>query len=165
MMRTGLQVMAAIAVIMAVVSGCTTVKSQVPEEEFLALVSGTWVNDEGGERFPPGMAELDFRKVVVQTDGTLQNFKNVEDALATFTTKPEYADIWRDGQGNLWYMCGHNFMGTWPCYELAKISDSGRVFERLIRTEPYGEWRGNRPLKNWAPEDEGQYLYYIFYRR
>lgn len=108
-----------------VVAGSCASANRVSRKDYRFL-SGTWINEEYNTH--PFKARL-----VIRPDGTFVVYSRTTD-----TTKDEIGhfvvvDKWTDSEGNIWYKThvwgGVMVEGKPSAYELARLSDSGNIWE------------------------------------
>ena len=90
----------------------------------------TWVNTSYTSGEPP-------QKLIFSFDGTFASYntKKTNDALKRGMYS--IAKKWQDLEGNIWYQIKMEGPKSETKYQLAKISDDGKVLEFICKTDKY----------------------------
>jgi hypothetical protein len=115
------------------------------------FVSGTWINEEYNSH--PHLA-----RYVIRRDGTFDGYFKTTDTKEAVSGHYVIVEKWTDLEGNIWYK-SHTWgvvmvEGKLLRYELAKFSNSGKVYENIALP-------GGFPTEL----DENNFHYHIYYRQ
>ena len=117
-----------IAMLGAILAGCASLgepyDTQMDEEIF-----GIWTNDEYNEG-------TDLVKLVMNADGTYEQYNTFRDLPPYFKGKYVIERKWTDEEGNSWYYV-KKFMRSRTKYELAVISADGSSYANVFNYEKY----------------------------
>ena len=135
--RTLLTISILVLVVLVIAGSCaTSKKTHVSSDYVLNELVGTWYNEEYED---PSIEPAP--KVVINTDGTLDFFKEFAETSMISHTEAElieFNDQWTDTKGNVWYKAQF-FVETWnyTYYELGKISDEGQIWALVWSNTEY----------------------------
>ena len=123
---------------------------KVTKKEY-KFFSGTWINEEYNSH--PHLA-----RYVIRRDGTFDCYFRTTDTKKAGNGHYVIVEKWTDLEGNIWFKM-HTWLGVMvegePAkYELAKFSNSGKVYECIALP-------GGFPTEL----DENNFHYHIYYRQ
>ena len=147
--RTSISIMILVLIVMVISEGYATEK-RVTKRDY-KFFSGTWINEEYNSH--PHLA-----RQVMRRDGTFDCYYRTTDTKKAGTGHYVIVEKWTDLEGNIWFKM-HTWLGVMvegePAnYELAKFSNSGKVYEQIALP-------GGFPTEL----DENHPRYHIYYRQ
>jgi len=147
--RTFLLILMLALIILVICEGYAADK-KVTKKDY-KFFSGTWINEEyNSHHF--------LARLVIRRDGTFDGYFRTTDSNKALDGHYVIVEKWTDLEGNIWYK-SHTWEGVMvegkpEFYELAKFSNSGKVWEYLALP-------GDFP----AELDESNFHYHIYYRQ
>jgi hypothetical protein len=108
---------------------------------------GTWVNmDFAGIGRRP-------QKMIIYPDGRIEYFRSAAVERVSHKVRYLITRKWSDPEGNIWYKSHWVHSAGVECFELIKISNSGKTYESAYDTHEY-------PTKIDPAEDDYYRIYY-----
>jgi hypothetical protein len=128
-------------------------KKEIPIEEALEAISGTWINQEYETM------GIDA-KLVFKSNGTIASYYLTNQSNPNASAELTIEDKWIDSKGNIWFraIMEPRGVGSYLYLCLFRISDSGKILEYMYSSVDY-------PEKIVTEPEEITTSYRIYYRQ